>query len=174
MGRTNVIDLLAPINFSVDTDCGIWYPLCYEIHVYANHYLVLTLLLSNTVCVIPDHKGCFTMLDEDPPYRKSKLLKHCIYVLADLLWLKIIALHVQAEESVTATVYMFRAICKFTLFRNCAAQIRNCEIANQFRNCVALLRILEIASFLKQTPPIDAIVARSARRWLSIVYSCCV
>ena len=35
------------------------------------------------------------------------------------------------------TVYMFRAICKFTQFRNCAAQIKNCEIANQFQNCSA-------------------------------------
>ena len=32
------------------------------------------------------------------------------------------------------TMYMFRAICKFTQFRNCPAQIRNCEIGNQFRN----------------------------------------
>ena len=31
-------------------------------------------------------------------------------------------------------MYMFRAFCKFTQFRNCAAQIRNCEIANRFRN----------------------------------------
>ena len=30
---------------------------------------------------------------------------------------------------------MFYAICKFTQFWNCAAQIRNCEIANQFWNC---------------------------------------
>ena len=35
----------------------------------------------------------------------------------------------------TCSLYMFRAICKFTQFRNCAAQIRNCKIVNQFRNC---------------------------------------
>ena len=31
-------------------------------------------------------------------------------------------------------VYMFRAICKFTQFWNCAVQIRNSAIANQFQN----------------------------------------
>ena len=37
-------------------------------------------------------------------------------------------------------VYMFRAICKFTQFRNCAAQIRNCENGNQFQNWNPILK----------------------------------
>ena len=45
-----------------------------------------------------------------------------------------------------------------------AKMLTNFETGIQFRNGVALLLILEIASFLKQTPPIDAIVAHSARR----------
>ena len=32
---------------------------------------------------------------------------------------------------------MFCTICKFTQFRNCAVQIRKCEIANQLRNFAA-------------------------------------
>ena len=35
-------------------------------------------------------------------------------------------------------------VSKFMQFRNCAAQIRNREIANQFQNCTATLHILEI------------------------------
>ena len=66
-------------------------------------------------------------------------------------------------------VHIFLAICKFTQFRNCAVQIRNYEIANQFQNGnpisnrVALLCILEIVLFVKQTTPMEAIIARSAR-----------
>ena len=30
-----------------------------------------------------------------------------------------------------ACIFMFHTFCKFTQFRNCAAQIRNCKIANQ-------------------------------------------
>ena len=55
-----------------------------------------------------------------------------------------------------------------------AKLLTNFETRIRFRNCVALLHILKIASFLKQTPPIDTIVARSVRRRHSIVYSCCV
>ena len=65
---------------------------------------------------------------------------------------------------------MFHAICKFTQFEitlhklEIVKLLTNFETGIRFQNCVALLRILEIASFLKQTPPIDAIVARSTRR----------
>ena len=73
---------------------------------------------------------------------------------------------------------MSRAICNLRYFEialrklDIANLLTNLETEIRFRNCVALLRILKIASFLKQTPPIDAIEAHTARS--SIVYSCCV
>ena len=35
------------------------------------------------------------------------------------------------------TLYLFRVIRKFTQFRNCTAQIKNCEIWNKLQNCAA-------------------------------------
>ena len=43
--------------------------------------------------------------------------------------------------SFSTYMYMFRAIWKFTQFPNCAAQIRNCEIANQFQNCKPISKL---------------------------------
>ena len=51
-----------------------------------------------------------------------------------------------------------------------AKLLTNFKTGIRFRNCIALLPILEIASFLKQTLPIDAIVARSTWHWRS--HSC--
>ena len=44
-----------------------------------------------------------------------------------------------------ACIFVFHTFCKFTQFWNCAAQIRNCKIANQLWNCTATLHINEIA-----------------------------
>ena len=82
-------------------------------------------------------------------------------------------------------VYTCTCVCsaQFANLRNSEIELCKLEIVKlltnfeteiRFRNCVALLRILETASFLKQTPPIEEIVACSARPQRSIVYSCCV
>ena len=69
-------------------------------------------------------------------------------------------------------VYMFPA---FANLCNSEIALRKLEITKLytnfkmgiwFRNCVALLCIIEIALFLKQTPPMITVVARSA--WCSV------
>ena len=81
------------------------------------------------------------------------------------------------DPPIQKKIYIYIYICsaQFANLRNFEIALHKLEIAKlqtnfetgiQFRNCVALLRILEIALFLKQTMPIDTIMARSAQRRL--------